>query len=423
MPCRHVFQRGCIKAWLGQSNACPTCRYEVETESLFGSGREGSSAMEPFEGLKDGDHLVRRSDGVVRDLTYAYTDHSTEYWKPLGVRPAGEAVLEHDHNERKVVIDTVFAETIVTTSSVENLADGIGYQRPNVLARTLPTGERTYEDWESGEPILSWSRLPHPCSSKIICGSQLTAIKCGGTGLDPVFITCSDTKSERVVSHEFQLSGFCTFATNESIIAYIPTHQKMKLILLRLKDKQRIAEYDLPNHETVCELYITRFIVIVLCKAQYWVFDLNLNPLFNIPRHLEDPDSYEFIRAEDWGLVFTPFHYYRFLFKVLAVLDPKVGRFRKLSTPLNKIWEERKKERESEREEGKDDDVTWQDMNDRRGYYFSTIEYPVDDEGRRTGAAGTNQHYWRWVNKWCAFCAEPMDGDCPCDKDDEVFHL
>ncbi|KAJ3055923.1 hypothetical protein HK097_008732 [Rhizophlyctis rosea] len=33
MPCRHIFHRDCIEPWLGQSNTCPTCRFELETDN------------------------------------------------------------------------------------------------------------------------------------------------------------------------------------------------------------------------------------------------------------------------------------------------------------------------------------------------------------------------------------------------------
>lgn len=33
MPCGHLYHINCIIHWLGQSNACPECRYEIESTS------------------------------------------------------------------------------------------------------------------------------------------------------------------------------------------------------------------------------------------------------------------------------------------------------------------------------------------------------------------------------------------------------
>lgn len=33
IPCGHLFHAGCVKEWLGRSNQCPTCRYELPTDN------------------------------------------------------------------------------------------------------------------------------------------------------------------------------------------------------------------------------------------------------------------------------------------------------------------------------------------------------------------------------------------------------
>jgi len=33
IPCGHLFHTSCIKEWLGRSNQCPTCRYELPTDN------------------------------------------------------------------------------------------------------------------------------------------------------------------------------------------------------------------------------------------------------------------------------------------------------------------------------------------------------------------------------------------------------
>ena len=33
MPCHHVYHESCLFQWLDQSNKCPLCRYELETDN------------------------------------------------------------------------------------------------------------------------------------------------------------------------------------------------------------------------------------------------------------------------------------------------------------------------------------------------------------------------------------------------------
>ncbi|KAJ3037720.1 hypothetical protein HDV00_001369 [Rhizophlyctis rosea] len=366
------FPEGCFPVRYGEENWRDVAVLWWAWRSL-GSGGERVDLPVDTSGdaevVKDGKGLSRRSDGVVRDLTNATSFLFAEYVR--GVRPIGETVLSHSPSD-SLSIDTVLKDAETVARPIQHLAPDINFKRSSFVGRKPPNNKTFYEIWASGDP--SPTSLPHwEDNPKTICGSHLsvesTETQPSGDDNHHIRIFPLDRASSPIhicTGHE----EYIRYAMNESILVYIPQDPPRDLLLVRLTTKQRIASCHLPHVPLDAGVELTRFNVFYWNLDVYWVCDLKLNLLYQFPNHMAIPSNPKMTwypwEAADWTVIHYVFNGPK---DRLVVLDPKMRRYRLLSTAYP--------------------------PNEPRGYLFTTIEYPIDDEGKRTGAGGVNRYYWR----------------------------
>ncbi|KAJ3039892.1 hypothetical protein HDV00_011675, partial [Rhizophlyctis rosea] len=371
------FPEGCYPVLYGEENYRDVATLWWAWMRLGNGGEVREfEVMEGVEELRGSEGLMRRSGGVVLDLT---TAHALGLPYPCGVRPTGQVVIENDSANKKpspddTHIDTVFTESSIISSPIQNLAYDVIYKRPNIAVCDPPDGSVNFElrHWDTGNATLS-PVLPLRGHNHFICGSQLSIEY--GTGTSRFNIIYSSTTSSTISLHcTYSIESLC--AMTESLVAHIPAGIPGTLRLMRLKDRQQLASYTLPIDERCDWIELTRFFIILVCRRDCWVFDMKLNLLYKLPYEFAVPvNNVErqcvLTLTEDWGILFAAIQPRMDVFRILC---PKLRSYRTLVTPLEGNEEEK-----------------------RKGYYFSTIEYPVDGKGRRTGGVGKNRYYWRWL--------------------------
>ncbi|KAJ3035568.1 hypothetical protein HDV00_003667 [Rhizophlyctis rosea] len=328
--------------------------------------------------VRDSQMLMRKSDGVIRDLTTANSATSNGHWF-YALQPNGLVYVKVGEETRT---DTVFTDNIPIPSTLQlKAATSMKYIRPKILELDNPISiSMVYRNLDSGKVGV----MPDPSPwyySRTICGSRLKIEY--GTDTD------GDSAILKVFSTDDRSKDFQTTVRkpshsmlNESILACL--HRSYSygalLLLVSIKDGTQLASYTF--HDTVPEqAQITRFTVIADCSTnpswvenEFWIFDLKLNLLCKLGIPLlaaERKFNFFEARAEDWMLCLVGGAHY-------AVLDPFIRRFRLLGVPASAV-----------------DPV----RGVQGGYHFSTIEYPVDKKGKRTGARGLNRYYWRWLGR------------------------
>ncbi|KAJ3031886.1 hypothetical protein HDV00_008097 [Rhizophlyctis rosea] len=307
----------------------------------------------------------------------------------MGVRADGHTILRLRNGADDVILDTVFMDTPRNDDEPKDLKH-VKYIRTDIVIRPSPyvnDDEFYYQHWDSEwetDDYFSELSIPLDFKRQIICGTQLVAYN----KTDGTFLICTGATSSSPTRTERTVPSDPVYAINETLLAYIATtpENQIYIRLKRTNDLENISEYrDIDVEEfrhSRGVLEMTRFSLILVGRKNTWVFDLKLNFLFKVPRTMsmvvDEQDVWcEYLHTDDWGLLFgTTYN----ASSVLCVLDVKARRYRWLVSP--KTVEE-----------------------ERDGYYFSTIEYPVDEEGRRTGATGSTRHYWRWLKDagqcWC----------------------
>ncbi|KAJ3032248.1 hypothetical protein HDV00_007752 [Rhizophlyctis rosea] len=319
--------------------------------------------------LKRADGLLRISPGFVRDLTTAYSPSSY-----VGVRPTGQFVVSgrgHLHT-----IFSMFDETAVQTQPIHSITRKplFIYQQPNLVGRIVPDGVIIFDIWVSGDPTpVSLHPTSRSCIISI-CGSHVMTTERTGLDGDDEIIKVFYSNSASPIIERYTRFGWSAYAINQSLFA---CESKDVLTLVRLTDQHQVALFNLPPGTFVSHIFFTRFTLLLDCDEWCWVLDLKLNPLYKMPyrmtvsigvgkvearhRHIEDwmllyQQDDDMLSEEDEGNGV-----------VLVFIYPKVGKYQTIQLP---------------------------DLGEN-GYHFTTMEYPTDETGRRTGAGGVLKHYWR----------------------------
>ncbi|KAJ3033319.1 hypothetical protein HDV00_006509 [Rhizophlyctis rosea] len=327
--------------------------------------------------------LGRTSGGFTRDMTSVIRTSALDC-EPKGCRPDGQVVVRR-YDKPLCSIDTVFTETKATARTVtdvehvEFLRTSILVRQPNINNKTV-----TYEDWDSGSLIAQQPDVPYDST---LCGNHITMLH--------------DHRSWDLFSVKNLSSRITTgsiFVVNETICAKLdPNPHPCRLTLTRLIDRTQIATYDLPQSESdIWVIDLTRFNVVLVnhFTRHIWVFDMKLNLLYKLSTRMRDEglgDRFWGMDVDDWGMRRMECDH-EWADIGFAFFDPKTRVYHRRPRPETLALADKKEGESIEEIFGLSDNDDY-----KRGYYLTTIEYPVDEEGKRTGAGGKTRLYWRWV--------------------------
>ncbi|KAJ3026462.1 hypothetical protein HDV00_011925 [Rhizophlyctis rosea] len=318
-----------------------------------------------------------------------------------------------DPGPSPVIVDIVFRETKTTVRTVEDVSRHVPFTRTEVLARDPEHADNyrkdrvcstVFEEWDTGYSLAkiqpkrrkegaglddaqfllveTWAAF-NGCTN--LCGwffvEETERTEEEGEYGDDIKINVTSLKPR---PSQFSFIGvrsygskYPSFGHNESLLAYIEhddDHDRM--ILLRLVDQTPIASCRLPETLLHPRIWLTRFNVFLQASnlSGCWVYDLKLNLLYKLP-NIDKP--------EDWMVyaILTSFREW----EDMVVFDPMTRAIYPIETPASNM---------TLKEEAMKRNVEYS------RYYFTTIEYPVDGTGERTGAPGVTCHYWRGIEYW-----------------------
>lgn len=316
--------------------------------------------------IEEGEKLRRVGDGVVRDVCDVFSANNRPWASSFC--PDGRVVLSDrkDQNETTKYLtsmDSTFAETL-PTRVIDNL-QGCGTHRSDILA--LESDDKRsvlFQTWDCDDTIL---KLPARHGTYgTICGN--------------VFVCETRSSETRIIfpilnpSCAIEVKHPECFCFNETLIAFgdVDHVQKIgRLRIVRIHDMKEIADIELPIYLLIQRAAkMTRFNIFLAYtdeghepyeKDTYAVFDLCGRRLHDLhltvgPDLCTDVVMENCFSFEGWISADSP--------------DPLY-----LSNPVDRtnLWMVMRDAMEVGR------------MND--GYFFVTMEYPVDGDGVRTGGA------------------------------------
>ncbi|KAJ3030825.1 hypothetical protein HDV00_008645 [Rhizophlyctis rosea] len=340
------------------------------------------------EACHHGETKSRASDGVVRDVTghlHTFEDAITVQ----AVRADGQVLLRGSSpflQESQSWIDVIFEETQQNARPITDLLISPSESiRPTAIARQPPDSTTViYENWDTGEII---AELPNGMGG--VYGSHTVEYppfsdSMGGFESDNVNIIPLNNPTNPLTITLADIHWY-NITINETLVAYIgdinpgDPSKSIQITLTNLATKRTVATFPLDrNTMAQAHLHLTRFNFFLIHYAgDCMVFDLNLTLLYTIPISYEVRGfQYCLEKVTDWGVFFYPEDY--------DLRDDNTQFFEVL------VWDPRRR--------------TLQRLGlyeleaSPAGYLFSTVEYPVDSEGKRTGAGGTTKMYWRKGN-------------------------
>ncbi|KAJ3041687.1 hypothetical protein HDV00_008774 [Rhizophlyctis rosea] len=327
--------------------------------------------------------IRRSSDGVVKDITVCLPPNSFLHT----VRPEGHILKE---NKTPALIDIIFEETKQTARTIDNITASNGHTRPTVIVHTLPEPNiyghrRVVEDWDTGAHLAN---VVHRGRLEI-CGSQICTIPIDENDHELKIINLRKLEDSKPV--KFRLSDHRHhFDFNETVVAYIHCVDRAPnrtgpdlydLVLVRLADGKQLGTHRFPpqeRHNIVLYLKITRFNVF----ADGLVFDMHLNPLYEFyPPGVHDGGL---VLLGDSMLVYNDTDRYMGG-EQDDDSEEEAGNTGKMVV-VDTIT------RRAQRFEVQDCYNGWDD----KGYSCAMVEYPVDEEGKRTRQNGTINVDWKW---------------------------
>ncbi|KAJ3039007.1 hypothetical protein HDV00_012694 [Rhizophlyctis rosea] len=375
-----------------------------------------------------GETLRRTGDGVVRDLIWSMPLHSwdTDVWIVNGVRADGQVIMcEHyDGDEENAdgsyggqgaFSDSIFVETI--PCPVQYIFQNSRHVRTDTLLKLMPDQTLRLADWKTGDDIRNINEDDSLrffyFTDTIIFNTIFQSWRCRND---------SPSTGEQVLSSLQDYSTVFAFDDSTSKRAYnsilvAQLHREsdaFSLTLTRIADNTELfftpIDTSVADSEDI-DICLNRFNVILLrhwcCRVE--VFDFHGTKLYTFSTTYDNPYTNPTIRRR-------PVEMFE-LDDFLLVTEDKRSRDRREQEAGNKlvIFDPKQRTKQSlvmsRREESlilrrwRQGLRPWLDKSapeDQKlrdtfwGHWVALTEYPVNEDGRRTGAGGKVRILWRW---------------------------
>ncbi|KAJ3045937.1 hypothetical protein HDV00_006203 [Rhizophlyctis rosea] len=349
---------------------------------------------ENIEDLGINKTILRENDVVVRDLVYSHrlpqTQRNYHPYTALGVMPDGQTIVRH---ARGTSIDSIFEETI--PRSIMNISY-VSHIRTDALARYSQNPSRTYqtndetsldctyiENWSTGTILHGTSArfidLPADTHIIYIHNAHIQLLTRGDQSAQQ-FISLKDP-SRRMKFPLRNPDGSSILSSNfNGIILALLLYNRTNLTYLTLHNintSQIIASTVLPSDFTALNVSLSRFHAFLYSTTECRIYSLTATYLYTLPI------------CENLSPVFTA--YPKMEFDNLMLLWKRET---ELEGEIDQVVVFDPMRRTKRRMVHRFQDQEYEERR-FRGYYFTMREFPVGEDGKRSGAPERNRVFWR----------------------------